>query len=97
MGFNTTATTTTLTAKLTPIGRQQLVSNNTSLISGFSLGDSDANYYASEALTTGEVPSEGGSISSTSGTTNSTPTNVTIRSSLVVNSSGALVKAVEPL
>lgn len=96
MGFNTTATTTTLTAKLTPIGRQQLVSNNTSLISGFSLGDSDANYYASEALTTGEVPSEGGSISSTSGTTNSTPTNVTIRSSLVVNSSGALVKAVEP-
>ena len=60
MGFLNTATTTTLTAKLTPLGRQKLVSTNNSLISYFSLGDSDANYNTSELLTTGEVPAISG-------------------------------------
>lgn len=44
MGFIPNATTTTLTAKLTPIGRQLLRSTNNNLITKFSLGDSDANY-----------------------------------------------------
>jgi hypothetical protein len=96
MGFNTTATTTTLTAKLTPIGRQRLVSTNNSLISAFSLGDSDANYYSPLTLSTGSVPSEAGDLGVDSSFNNSTTQNVDIRSFLIVNGSGALQKSVEP-
>jgi high-affinity K+ transport system ATPase subunit B len=46
MGYNTTAATQTLIAKLTPLGRQLLVTSNNTLITSFSLGDSDANYNA---------------------------------------------------
>jgi hypothetical protein len=47
MGYNTTAATQTLIAKLTPLGRQLLVTSNNTLITSFSLGDSDAitHYY----------------------------------------------------
>lgn len=96
MGFNTTAATTTLTAKLTPIGRQLLVSNNNSLITAFSLGDSDANYGVTSPLTTGEIPSEGGNVGPNSTVSNSTGPNPQIKSVLVVNGSGALLKSVEP-
>jgi hypothetical protein len=41
MGYNTTAATQTLIA--TPLGRQLLVTSNNTLITSFSLGDSDAN------------------------------------------------------
>jgi hypothetical protein len=42
----------TLIAKLTPLGRQLLVTSNNTLITSFSLGDSDANYNALLPLTT---------------------------------------------
>jgi high-affinity K+ transport system ATPase subunit B len=58
MGYNTTPTQT-LIAKLTPLGRQLLVTSNT-LITSFSLGDSDANYNALLPLTTGQIPAEWG-------------------------------------
>ena len=95
MGFNSTANTTTLTAKLTPLGRQRLISTNNGLISTFSLGDSDANYYTALPLTTGEVPSAGGDIGPNSTNSNSTAQNAQLKSTLIVNPSGASRKAVE--
>jgi hypothetical protein len=95
MGFNSTANTTTLTAKLTPLGRQRLISTNNGLITTFSLGDSDANYYAALPLTTGEVPSAGGDIGPNSTNSNSTAQNAQLKSTLIVNPSGASRKAVE--
>lgn len=95
MGFNTTATTTTVVAKLTPYGRQRLVSSNNSLISTFSLGDSDANYYATNPLTTGQIPSEGGEIGPNATVSNSTIGNINLKSVLVVNGNGVLRKSVE--
>lgn len=95
MGFNSTANTTTLTAKLTPLGRQRLVSTNNGLITSFSLGDSDANYYAALPLSTGEVPSLGGDIGPNSTISNSTAQNEQLKSTLIVNPSGASRKAVE--
>ena len=96
MGFNTTATTVTLTAKLTPIGRQKMVSTNNSLISTFSLGDSDANYNTALILSTGEIPNEAGSLGPNSTVNNSVTQNVKLKSQLVVNGSGKLYKSVEP-
>jgi hypothetical protein len=95
MGFNTTATTVTLTAKLTPIGRQKMVSTNNSLISTFSLGDSDANYNTALTLASGQIPNEGGSLGANSTMNNSTTQNVKLRSQLIVNGSGKLYKSVE--
>jgi hypothetical protein len=96
MGFNTTATTSTLTAKLTPFGRQKMVSNNNSLITSFSLGDSDANYNTALTLATGQIPNEGGLLGPNASVNNSTTINVKLRSQLVVNGSGKLYKSVEP-
>jgi hypothetical protein len=95
MGYNTTATTTTLTAKLTPIGRKKLISTNSNLITSFSLGDSDANYYAVLPLVTGEVPTNGGNIGPFTATTNSVGPNIVIKSMLLVNGGGATQKNVE--
>jgi hypothetical protein len=96
MGYITTATTTTLRAKLTPLGRKKLIMTNNNLVTSFSLGDSDANYYAALPLTTGEVPSNSGDIGPYSSVSNSVAPNVGIKSLLLVNSTGALKKAVEP-
>lgn len=96
MGYINTATTLTLTAKLTPLGRQKLVSTNNALIKTFSLGDSDANYYASQTLTSGQVPSLGGNIGPFSSASNSTTQTVGLKSILMVNSSGSLFKPISP-
>jgi hypothetical protein len=95
MGFITSANTLTLTAKLTPVGRQRLISTNNALITTFSLGDSDANYNVPLTLTTGQVPSMGGTIGANSSVSNSTIQNTSIKSPLIVNSSGLLRKSVE--
>lgn len=96
MGYIPSAATTTLLAKLTPTGRRKLILTDNNLIESFSLGDSDANYFAAMPLTTGLVPNNGGGIGSNSGTTNSTGPNVTLKSLLVVNSTGLTQKPVEP-
>jgi len=96
MGFNSSATSVTLTAKLTPIGRQKLVSTNNNLIKFFSLGDSDANYYSSLTLSSGQVPSINGEIGFANTISNSTPQFVGIKSFLVVNQNGDLTKPVSP-
>lgn len=95
MGFNSTANTTTLTAKLTPLGRQRIISTNNGLITTFSLGDSDANYNAALPLTTGQVPSLGGDIGPNSTNSNSVAQNARLRSTLILNASGAVKKSVE--
>lgn len=94
MGYNSTATTLTLTARLTPIGRQRMISTNNGLIKTFSLGDSDANYYTNLSLTTGEVPSIAGNIGVNSTNSNSTVKSTGLKSTLIVNSSGLLTKSV---
>ena len=94
MGYNSTATTITLTARLTPIGRERMISTNNGLIKTFSLGDSDANYYTSLLLSTGEVPSIAGNIGVSNSTSNSTTRAVGLKNALIVNSSGLLTKSV---
>ena len=95
MGFITSSTTLTLTAKLTPTGRQRLISSNNLLITSFALGDSDANYNVPLTLSTGDIPSIGGDIGANSSVSNSTPQISSIKSPLIVNSSGLLKKPVD--
>jgi hypothetical protein len=94
MGYIQSAATLTLTAKLTPLGRKKIVSSNNGLIKTFSLGDSDANYYANNVLTSGQVPGIGGNIGPFSSLSNSTTQTVGLRSVLMVNTSGSLFKPV---
>jgi hypothetical protein len=94
MGYLQSASTLTLTAKLTPLGRKKIVSSNNGLIKTFSLGDSDANYYATNVLSSGQVPGLGGSIGPFSSLSNSTTQTMGLRSVLMVNSSGSLFKPV---
>jgi hypothetical protein len=61
MGFISTATTITLTAKLTNTGRKRLLKENNNILSHFMLGDSDANYQTSATLPTGKIPTDSGS------------------------------------
>jgi len=96
MGFLPTASTVTLTAKLTPTGRKKLILTNNNLITSFSLGDSDANYYSTLPLTTGQVPSNSGNIGSNGSQSNSVGANVTLKSLLVLDSTGVTRKPVEP-
>lgn len=95
MGFNNTAPSINLVAKLTPFGRQRLVSTNNALITTFSLGDSDANYNAAYALTSGQVPSLAGDIGPSNSIGNSVTTGVNIKSFLFVNRNGVTKKNVE--
>lgn len=95
MGFISSAYTLTLTAKLTPVGRQRLISTNNALISTFSLGDSDANYNVPLTLSTGQVPSMGGDVGANASVSNSTAQMANIKSPLIVNSSGLIKKSVE--
>lgn len=95
MGYISSGLTTTLTAKLTPIGRQKLILTNNNLVQSFSLGDSDANYYAALPLLAGQIPTDGGSIGPYLTTTNSVGLNVGIKSQLILNSTGLTYKPVE--
>lgn len=96
MGYNSTASTITLTAKLTPIGRQRLVSTNNTLIKTFSLGDSDANYNTDLTLSSGEMPGFGGALGVGSGASNSTTSSIDLATRLIVNPTGTIFKAVSP-
>jgi hypothetical protein len=95
MGFQSTATTETLTAKLTPLGRQLIVTNTNTLITKFALGDSDANYNSPLILSSGEVPSMGGEIGANNSTSNSVSNDTAIRYPLYVDSIGGNTKSVD--
>lgn len=77
--------TINLKAKLTPIGRQRLVTGNNTLISSFSLGDSDALYTCYSGLTFNQVPGFGGDNGGLS--VNNSPSNYSLKSTLYVDSS----------
>lgn len=95
MGFNTSSTSINLTAKLTPLGRQKLISTNNALITSFSLGDSDANYNTDLNLISGEVPSLGGEIGPNNTISNGVTANAMLKSMLVVNANGITKKPVQ--
>lgn len=100
MGFLENTTTVELTAKLTPYGRQQLLLNTSSMITQFSLGDSDANYYADEKLVNGYVPdfTGGKGVKDTSGAdtfNNGLYSGYKIKNQIIVNSGGATKKAIQ--
>jgi hypothetical protein len=56
MGFIDSGTTFTIKGKLTPVGRQLLITNTNTLINTFVLGDSDADYTVFSGLTYGQIP-----------------------------------------
>ncbi len=60
MGYLDNTSGYELTAKLTPQGRRKLITNTNSLITQFSLGDSDAYYGTYTGLTGGQVPAISG-------------------------------------
>lgn len=95
MGFLTSTSGITITAKLTPFGRQQLLTNSSSIITQFSLGDSDANYTGSLQLSSGMVPDIAGEIGANNLFSNGVYSGVKIKSHIVVNSSGSIRKSVE--
>lgn len=95
MGYNLSSSTLSITAKLTPYGRIAMRSTNNNLITTFRLGDSRANYYASELLMSGQVPGEAGTIGTNNSMSNSTTQIVGIRSFLILNGQGVLSKPVE--
>jgi hypothetical protein len=95
MGFNNTSPSINLVAKLTPLGRKRLVSTNNALISTFSLGDSDANYYAAFPLGTGQIPALAGNIGPMNSIGNGVTENVILKSLLYVNRNGITKKSVE--
>jgi len=95
MGFNNTSPSINLVAKLTPLGRKRLVSTNNALISTFSLGDSDANYYAAFPLGSGQIPALAGNIGPMNSIGNGVTENVMLKSLLYVNRNGITKKSVE--
>jgi|ERR1035437_9158920 hypothetical protein len=95
MGFNPSTPTISIIAKLTPYGRAAMVSNNNNLITTFRLGDSDANYYAANLLTSGQIPAESGEIGVNGSISNSTTQVVGLKSFLILNGKGIINKPVE--
>lgn len=94
MGFNNTATTITITAKLTPQGRERLLRESSSILSHFILGDSDANYQTESTLTTGKVPAVGGDF----GVTNdqyTAPENIQVKNKVYFGNTNAYTKPVK--
>jgi len=95
MGFNSTASTISLTAKLTAFGRQQLLGKSSSIITHFSVSDSDANYNAALPLETGEVISSAGNLGLNNNTSNSVAIGYSPRSLVYYNSLGQTAKLVK--
>ena len=91
MGFLNTATTITVSAKLTTQGRESLLKNSNTLFSFFMLGDSDANYRTSSLLTTGLIPTQSGNLGGQNNTSDTT-----INSKLFVGNTTQVLKEVEP-
>ena len=92
MGFNTSGTSLTLMAKLTPIGRQLMASGKSNLITNFRIGDSDANYNAAFSLAAGYVPSVSGTIGVNGTVSNSAAKYSNINSFLYTNAGSSSTK-----
>lgn len=95
MGFIDSATTVTIRARLTDIGREKLLTNSNTIFSHFVLGDSDANYNTSEKLTTGRVPTNSGNLGANSLTNDNIFQNVGVGSKLFLTVPPTTKKSVE--
>ena len=95
MGFQSTATSINLIAKLTAFGRQQLLANSSNIITHFAFGDSDAYYGAAQPLATGEVPASSGNLATNGNTSNSIAQGYAPKSLLYYNSLGQRKKLVK--
>jgi hypothetical protein len=95
MGFIDSATTVTIRARLTDIGRERLLTNSNTIFSHFVLGDSDANYNTSENLTTGRVPTNSGNLGANSLTNDNIYENVGVGSKLFLTVPPTTKKSVE--
>lgn len=93
MGFiSNNDTEIKLVAKLTPYGRQQILSNsNSNVVKFFSLGDSEANYLSPLVLGDGEIPVMGGNATGAL----TMADDYEIRSKVIVDPAGNTKKAVE--
>jgi hypothetical protein len=93
MGFiSNNETEIKLVAKLTPYGRQQILTNsNSNVVKFFSVGDSEANYQSPLTLSNGEIPVMGGNAGG--GLTMSD--DYVIKSKVIVDPSGNTKKLVE--
>jgi len=96
MGFINSATTITITARLTLLGREKLIQNNNTIFSHFVLGDSDANYNTSVVLTTGKIPVNSGDLGYNASVNDNISEGVGINSKLYVTTAPATKKTVEP-
>ena len=96
MGFINSATTITVTARLTKLGREKLIKNNNQIFSHFILGDSDANYNTSAVLTTGKIPVNSGDLGYNGTVNDNIAEGVGVNSKLYVTTAPTTKKPVEP-
>ena len=97
MGFLSTATTITVTTKLTKSGRKRLIEESNNIFSDFILGDSDANYYTSELLSTGQVLANSGNVGENGLTNDNIAGGIIIHSKLYKGTATtSFAKPVEP-
>jgi hypothetical protein len=94
MGFISSATTINIKGKLTPLGRQRLITNTNALITKFSLGDSDTNYTVFSGLTNGQVPDFSGD--NAGGSINNGGAGYVLKSTLLLKTGGNAKKSVDP-
>lgn len=85
MGFLQNTAQFELVAKLTPQGRRKLATSSNTLITSFSLGDSDSYYVSLSGLTGGQVPAISGNGNGVD--TSNGGTNYKLRSTLNLNGS----------
>ena len=96
MGFLSSATTITVTAKLTKNGRDKLLQQSTSnIFTHFILGDSDANYQTSGGLTSGKVLSNSGNLGEGGTVNDNIAQGITIHSKLYKGAQSTFTKKVE--
>ncbi len=72
MGLSNNTTNLTITAKLTPFGRQELLRNKSTLVTNFALGDSEAYYSTTFPIQSGQMPDLSGNESLNGNSNNST-------------------------
>lgn len=96
MGFNNTATTITVTARLTSKGRERLLKESSAILSHFIIGDSDSNYQTNQSLPTGDVPSTSGNRDESGGLTNiNIASGIEVKSKVYKAGTQAYLKGVE--
>ena len=96
MGFINSATTVTIRARLTNLGRERLLTGNNTIFSHFILGDSDANYNTESILITGRIPVDSGDLGNDNGTNDNISANVDVNSKIFVTVAPIIKKTVEP-